>query len=117
MTYRCSAREGGSDGSQQLRIEIGRNSSGAVITLAGEIDMATLPVLQEALDAVQRDGHDHVEVQLAQVSFMSAGTLTVLQRAHAALAESGGKLVVVGPNLLIRRILTICGSGTEFVVR
>jgi anti-anti-sigma factor len=98
----------GNDESPQLCIRISPDKTSVVITLVGEIDIATLPALQEALDAVSRDGHESVELQLAEVTFMCAHTISVFHRSRAKLAQSGGKLVLRNPSPMTRRVLAIC---------
>jgi anti-anti-sigma factor len=79
-----------------------------LITVAGEIDIATAPQLRERLTALAASGRPLV-VDLAQVSFLDAAGLGVLAgTAHRARAR-GTSLHVISARPQIRRLFAITG--------
>ncbi len=92
-------------------LEIHREPDDARVLLAlrGEIDMATVGVLQEALgDAVSEAGD--VWVDLTDVEFMDSTGLTALVRAHQAIGDGCRQLRIICPGRgLVRRTLEMSG--------
>ncbi len=90
--------------------------TGASVTVRGEIDVHTAPVLRERLSEVVRQGEDLVVVHLDDVTFMDSTGLGVLVGAHKAQQASGGafELVCSQPRLL--RILELTGLHQLFTV-
>jgi anti-sigma B factor antagonist len=88
---------------------------GVVLTLAGELDLATAPVLQERLDAALRRGAV-VVIDLSRLRFVDSSGLGMLVQAERQLRESGGQLVLVrGPRAVHRPFeLTCLDSHFEF---
>ena len=77
-----------------LRVDVQRGpaSSGAWVRAAGEIDLATAPVLQAELDALLAGGYCHLDLDLGAVSFCDVAGLNMLLRVHAAAVAAGGHL-------------------------
>ncbi len=89
------------------RIVAERTTRGCVIYVAGEIDIATAPQLQRALDEAIEASDDPVVVDLSAVEFMDGSGLRVLlstvRRARAR------KFGVASPSAAVRRLLEITG--------
>ncbi|MYW01010.1 STAS domain-containing protein [Streptomyces sp. SID3343] len=61
-----------------------------LVTLSGELDVATVTPLSEALEALTDTDRPHLLVDLRAVTFLDARTITALAQAHArALARTG----------------------------
>jgi anti-anti-sigma factor len=88
---------------------------GVVLTLAGELDLATAPVLQERLDATLHGGAV-VVIDLSRLRFIDSSGLNLLVQAERQLREAGGQLVLVrGPRAAHRPFeLTCLDSHFEF---
>jgi len=88
---------------------------GMVLTLAGELDLATAPVLQERLDAALHGGAV-VVIDLSRLRFIDSSGLGLLVQAERQLRESAGQLVLVrGPRAAHRPFeLTSLDSYFEF---
>lgn len=82
----------------------------AVATVTGELDMATAPGLEQALEPV--DAAERLVLDLAGCTFVDSSAIRVLAaRAHAADAAGGGvALVVTDPG--VRRALEIAAIDT-----
>ena len=88
---------------------------GVVLTLAGELDLATAPVLQKRLDTALRGGAT-VVIDMARLRFIDSSGLGMLVRAERELRDSGGQLVLVrGPRAAHRPFeLTRLDAHFEF---
>lgn len=65
------------------------------VTVAGEIDNETAPLLQAGLAPHLSPHGPVVVVDLTEVSFLNVAGLRVLARAHAQALEGGQQLIVV----------------------
>ena len=88
----------------QVRLQPGY----AVITVAGEVDIATAPQLGHHLAALAGSGRP-VIADLDQVSFIDAAGLRVLAAAARQAAGSGGSLHVVSARYQVRRVFALTG--------
>jgi anti-sigma B factor antagonist len=78
------------------------------VIAAGEIDVRTAADLRAALDAVL-DGHPpKIVIDLSAVTFMDSTGLGVLTGARNRAGDDG-RLVVINPHPIARRILEITG--------
>lgn len=64
----------------------------AVVVVAGELDIASVPRLEEVLEQAVHAGAGQVRVDLARLSFCGAAGVTVLVQAHRTLAQLGRSL-------------------------
>ena len=98
---------------QDLSIAVGRLDGQVVVAVAGELDVASAPLLHRCLvDLVSDQGNRRVAVDLAGVSFIDAAGIGVLVQAHKAL--NGCSLSVIDPSPIARRVLEICGLADIF---
>ena len=86
-----------------------------VVTLAGELDLATAGDVESAVVGPVAGG-GHVVLDLRGLEFMDSSGVRVLVAAHAAAQESGGRLTIVRPQAggAVSRVLEI--SGLEGVL-
>jgi len=84
-----------------------------VITVAGEVDIATAPRLGHHLTALAGSGRP-VIADLDQVSFIDAAGLRVLAAAaRQAAAAGGGGLHVVSGRYQVRRVFALTGLDRQ----
>lgn len=82
------------------------------LRLRGEIDIVTVPVLDESLSAlVDGAGTSDVVVDLANVDFMGVAGLEALCNQARRMNQRGQRLVVSSPSTLTRRVIDILGVG------
>lgn len=86
----------------------------ALISVEGEVDIASAPLLQDALDQAMADGEDRIAVDLQPVSFMDSTGLRWLITAQTKLTEAGGELVVIPGSGVVSRLLQIAGVEESF---
>jgi anti-sigma B factor antagonist len=88
----------------------------AVVTLRGEVDIATVGQLRQTLMGLLDTGHNRIVLDLAHLYFIDSTGIGVLIGAHRRAAEAGGELVLrrVSPRtrdvlrmVALDRVLTI----------
>ncbi len=101
---------------QQFHIEERTAGAVSIVSVAGEIDVATAPQLQERLHELIASGHANVVVDLLAVTFLDSTALGVLVGALKRCRERGGELqlVVVDPRIV--KIFEITGLTTVFPI-
>jgi len=93
-----------------LSLRFSRNDGHVVIEVAGELDIATAPLLHERLaDIIEAQGNLAVVLDLAGLTFIDSSGLTALVTAHKRLAAHGGRLNLTRPCPATRRAIEITG--------
>jgi len=80
-----------------------------VVEAHGELDIATAPELEVALDAAIETGKRFVVVDLCEVRLVDATTLGVMLRAQRRLEAHGGRLVTICSDRRLARVFEITG--------
>ena len=87
----------------------GRDANRTVIWLRGEHDLTTVDVLAETMArAIALDNADLV-IDLSQLDFISAATVSAIVRARELLCQQSRSLALRAPSPFTRRILDLCG--------
>lgn len=85
------------------------------MTLRGDIDVHSAPLLRDRLDEVVRQGEVRVVVHLDEVTFLDSTGLGVLVGAHTRQRRSGAfELVCAEPRVL--RLLALTGLDRVFTI-
>lgn len=87
------------------RIEKSTNPSG--LRLDGSIGGDARPILERELDTAFRDGND-LYVDLSHVKFIDLACMRTLMAAATYHRLDGCRLILLGPNPTVRRIIAIC---------
>ncbi|MFN8050107.1 MAG: STAS domain-containing protein [Acidimicrobiales bacterium] len=90
-----------------LFIDYTRSAGGVRVVVAGEIDMASAPLLEDHL-AVACNAAERVELDLSEVSFMDSQGLRVLL---VAQRDSSVPITVVATSPRVRRVLDLTGTA------
>lgn len=77
----------------------------ATVTVAGELDLATSPLVVEAVGRVAAPGVE-VTVELAEVGFCDLSGVRSLLEAAAQAAAAGATLAVAHPPRSLHRVMT-----------
>jgi anti-sigma B factor antagonist len=85
-----------------------------VLEAAGEIDIATAPLLAGAVDEAIAAGAAEVALDLTDVTFMDSTGLHLLCDAHQRLGLLGRRLTVICPPGGARRLLELTGLDAVF---
>jgi len=97
-----------SDPGRPLTIRVQREAGHALVTVAGEIDIATVAQLEEQLSALADSGRPLV-ADLGQVSFIDAAGLRALGRAAKQAAAHSARMHVVCGRPQILRLFELTG--------
>ena len=81
----------------------------AVITVAGELDMATAPTLLNEVGRLVDAGQTCLIFDLAGVSFCDSTGLSIFVRARNRFAATGGQVRLAAPQRAVRRLLEVSG--------
>ncbi|WP_410537461.1 STAS domain-containing protein [Streptomyces sp. KL2] len=95
----------------QLNVYRHDHSTRALITLAGEIDLVTAPLVRIVLAECLRDGIRVVDVDLTAVTFCDGSGLNAFLAAFRLAADAGTTLRLHYPPPAMARIAEITGSG------
>jgi anti-anti-sigma factor len=83
-----------------------------VLSLSGELDLASAPLLQEhLLEAAQSDVSE-VVVDLEHATYIDSAGLGVLVSAHNRLMARGGNLVICSPTPRSMKLFEIAGLSS-----
>ena len=80
-----------------------------VLTVFGELDIATAPELRTRLTAALEQGATRLVIDLRGLSFLDSVAVATLLQARARLGDEGRMGVVVDPDSYIRLILEVAG--------
>jgi anti-sigma B factor antagonist len=88
-----------------------------VISLRGELDIATIPSLDEALSvAVRVEGTPKVLLDLSEVTFIDSTALMRLLTAQRELDRSGGQMVLACSNPTVLRLFEVTRTNQTFEI-
>jgi anti-sigma B factor antagonist len=83
--------------------------SGVVLTVAGELDVATVPQLRARLGAALDGGVRGLVIDLRPLFFLDSVAVAALLQAARTLGDEGRLVVVVAPDSYIRMVFEIAG--------
>lgn len=86
------------------------------LAVRGEVDMATAPALEAALEEAIRDSEGALVVDLSGVEFLDSSGLQVLMRARARLGTEDRALALVCPFGPVRRVFELAGLSDVFTL-
>ncbi|MGW7821321.1 STAS domain-containing protein [Streptomyces puniciscabiei] len=97
------------DGHGELRVSVDRLDGWTIASLAGQIDIFTVPGLRTHLGTLVADhgGRPQVIIDLGGVTFCDAHGLGALIGAHRTAVRHGGTVRVVVPKGRVHRFLRI----------
>lgn len=91
----------------QIKVEE-REPRAFVVVLAGELDMATSPMLAEAVaEVLDRGPVETVVVELSELGFLDSSGMRALLQARNATAEHGARFAVRHPSGQVAQVLRI----------
>jgi anti-sigma B factor antagonist len=98
-----------------FRVEVQSRDQATVISVAGELDLASSPALQEELERVAADSRLLI-IDLRELDFMDSTGLSVLVRAHQRAEEQGRRLAMVKGPQQVQRLLSLTGVADRLTV-
>jgi anti-sigma B factor antagonist len=98
-------------GQDDFRVDV-RNEDGAIVfAVAGELDLATSPVLEQEIERVRDADVDLLIVDLRDLRFMDSTGLHALVKADKQAHDAGRRFAVVQGGAQIERLLDLTGVG------
>src|SRR5436305_5059733 len=91
-----------------FNVETRSDEHATVLTVTGELDLATSPALEAELDRAT-DGSELVILDLRGVSFMDSTGLSLLVKAQRRAHDLGRRLAVVKGGAQVQRLLKLTG--------
>lgn len=92
-----------------FQVEVRREADAELITIRGELDLASGPQLQAALERVSPEDTRVVVIDLRELEFMDSTGLSIIVRAHQRLAGTGCELGLVRGSTQVQRLLDLTG--------
>lgn len=81
----------------------------AIVSVGGELDMATAPQLQDQITEQLDRGRHRLVFDLAELTFCDSTGLSVFVRAKNSCDDAGGEVRVAAPQRGVLRILEVSG--------
>lgn len=94
-------------GCDGFSIKLREDAVSVTVTVTGEVDLATAPMLMRALELAAVGDPDVVVVDAAELTFIGTYGLGVILGARQALRERSGRLLIRNPSSMLRRTLAI----------
>jgi anti-sigma B factor antagonist len=99
-------------------LEIGQESHSAtgaeILAPQGEIDISNVEILEQVLGEALDRQPPSLLVDLGRVEYLDSAGVSSLLRAGHAIDRCGGRLMLVGGNRFIRRLLRMTGIDRLF---
>lgn len=93
----------------QFSVQRTQQDGAQVITLSGELDLASADELQRVLDEARAGRPPNVCLDLESLQFIDSTGLATVLRGHQAITGDGGRLAVACPSGPVRHTLETTG--------
>ncbi len=90
-------------------VTIAEEDGSTVLSVCGEVDLATGPLLWERISTVIADGSTNLVLDLAEMPFIDSTGLSVLVMTMRKLQDVGGELVLRSPCRMAVRLFQLTG--------
>jgi anti-sigma B factor antagonist len=97
--------------SDQLRIDVRRASDRLIVTLDGELDLASAPLLQQAIDGADPDSVEMLVFDLQQLKFMDSTGLRTILSSRERCQQRGQQFAVTPGSEQVQRLLSVTGAA------
>jgi anti-sigma B factor antagonist len=92
-----------------LTISTEPRDSATLISVRGELDLATAPELSDLTTRLLDQGDARLVYDLSGLTFCDSTGLTVFVRAKNRVDELGGRLSLAAPSPIVHRVLDVSG--------
>jgi anti-sigma B factor antagonist len=97
-----------------FRLTVSGSADRTIVSLEGELDLATAPQLREQLVTLAEREDSDIVVDLTRLAFIDSTGLSVLVMALNRSRATGGSIVLRNPSDSVMRILEITGLVSVF---
>ncbi|MER5663451.1 STAS domain-containing protein [Streptomyces mirabilis] len=87
----------------------------ALVTLTGEINLNSVPLVHASLERRSHDGIRATDVDVTAVTFCDSSSLNAFLYALLHTATAGGSLQLHHPSPALERLVALTGSGSLFL--
>ena len=99
-----------------LDVTVAHTAYGALLAIAGEVDVATVPRVSAALEAEPAASAGAVVIDLAGVTFMDSTGIAELVKLEHGLAARAGRMANACPEGPARLLLDVTGLAEQLAV-
>jgi anti-sigma B factor antagonist len=92
-----------------FEINVVRDRESATVTLAGELDIATVPRAEEAIEATLTDEVQQLTVDLSGLGFVDSSGLRLFIVLEQRAAEEGWELRLLRPDAQVLTVFQVSG--------
>ncbi len=100
----------------EFRVEIENVDRAVVLVLGGELDLASSPRLEQALEQAATSDCDVVVLDLRELEFMDSTGLSVLVRAGQRAETAGLRFGLVRGGAQVQRLLNLTGMDERMTI-
>lgn len=97
-----------------LTIEVDEQACVAVLSIGGELDIATAPDLAGAAEERIGAGHRLLVFELSGLTFCDSAGLATFVRLQRRLRDVDGRFALAAPTPAVRRVLDVTGLRDVF---
>lgn len=97
-----------------FEVEVSDEGDTVVITVSGELDLATAPELRAACSAAAQGSAETVRIDLGGLTFLDSSGISVLVETQRDLEARGAALVLHHMSDRTRRVLDVAGLSGFF---
>jgi anti-anti-sigma factor len=94
---------------EHLRIELRSTPDRVVLELCGELDLASVPLLESELEKAARAEAKTIVLDLDELDFVDSSGLRAMLSARERASDSGGQLLLSRCSEQLTRLLTVAG--------
>jgi anti-anti-sigma factor len=99
-----------------FRVETRDEARGTVLTVTGELDLASAPALEDELEKAMHSSAGAVVVDLRGLDFIDSTGLSVLVKAHQRAQETNCRFGLVRGGAQVQRLLALTGLEERLTV-
>lgn len=106
-------------GATQLQLDVQQNNTHAFISLSGELDIYTVPLLKQNVTQLLREGCVHLTFELSGIKHFDTPGIGTMRRCQLLAKEVGGQVRLVCEQERLMTILSLYGIPDlfEFVTK
>jgi anti-anti-sigma factor len=100
----------------EFHVDVRQSDQATVLTVSGELDLASSASLEEALGEAGTSKPELVVLDLRGVEFMDSSGLAVIVKAHQRAQNAGRRLGVINGSPQVQRLLSLTGMDERMTV-
>jgi anti-sigma B factor antagonist len=97
-----------------FRIEVKKVDDGTVLVIAGDVDLATTPIVSNKIESLFREPMGSLALDLGSVTFLDSAGIAALLRAQSLAVEHDVPISFTSVSVEVRRIFKSAGLAEVF---